>query len=282
MEEHGWRNVHEEKPNKNKDETTPKSEKSSCSILPMVLLKVVPVVVPQIQCIAVCDGKTISLLECSETVQVPIFLSLSWSFFVTLQKAFLPFFISLFSPFSLCVSISVFLFLTPLYLMFPYLFFLQRRFCVSSFGLTHFSSLFWSWSLCFHTSSSPFFLFLHLRLCFFLQKNQKFLWSILPDEMSFFFFFFEPSLLRCLVSCFFLLASSVVPYLFHVFTDFERFLTLLFLIFFFINLLFGSLRKIVVLFWTKIQKISLILLKKMIFCWTNPCFSWFWPIFATN
>ena len=35
----------------------------------MVLLKVVPVVVPQIQRIAVCDGKTISLnLGCSETV----------------------------------------------------------------------------------------------------------------------------------------------------------------------------------------------------------------------
>ena len=38
----------------------------------MVLLKVVPVVVPQIQCIAVCDGKTISLnLVCSESVEVP-------------------------------------------------------------------------------------------------------------------------------------------------------------------------------------------------------------------
>ena len=40
----------------------------------MVLLKVVqePVVVPQIQHIAVCDGKTSSLdLVCSETVEVP-------------------------------------------------------------------------------------------------------------------------------------------------------------------------------------------------------------------
>ena len=59
---------------KNMDETRPKSEKSSCSNLPMVLLKVVqvPVAVPQIQYIAVCDGKTSSLnIVCSETVDVP-------------------------------------------------------------------------------------------------------------------------------------------------------------------------------------------------------------------
>ena len=73
MEEHGWRNVHEEKPNENngRDETV--VWWIELVILHMVLLKAVQknfVVVPQIQYIAVCHGKINSLiLECSETVE---------------------------------------------------------------------------------------------------------------------------------------------------------------------------------------------------------------------
>ena len=72
MEEHGWRNGREEKPNENHGRDKTEVWWVELFNLPMVLLKVVAVVVPQIQCIAVCDGKTSSLnLECSETVEVP-------------------------------------------------------------------------------------------------------------------------------------------------------------------------------------------------------------------
>ena len=64
MEEHGCRNEHEKKPNENygRDKTEVWWVALFSSILPMVLLKVVQelVVVPQIQYIAVCDGKTSS------------------------------------------------------------------------------------------------------------------------------------------------------------------------------------------------------------------------------
>ena len=74
MEEHGWRNGHEAKPNGNYGRDKTAVSWVELVILPLVLLKVVQelVVVPQIQCIAVCHGKTSSInLECSETVEVP-------------------------------------------------------------------------------------------------------------------------------------------------------------------------------------------------------------------
>ena len=74
MEEHGWRNRHEETPNENYGRDQTEVWPIELFNVPMVLLKVVQelVVVPQIQCTAVCDGKTSSLnLECSETVEVP-------------------------------------------------------------------------------------------------------------------------------------------------------------------------------------------------------------------
>ena len=72
MEEHGWRNEHEKKPNENYGRDKTEVWEVELFNLPMVLLKVVQktVVVTQIQCIAVCGGKTSSHnLECSETVE---------------------------------------------------------------------------------------------------------------------------------------------------------------------------------------------------------------------
>ena len=80
MEEHGWRNVHENKQNENKDETTPKSVWwVELVILHIVLVKDVQrtVVVQQIQYIALCDATTSSRVfrncgrispKCSTTV----------------------------------------------------------------------------------------------------------------------------------------------------------------------------------------------------------------------
>ena len=74
MEEHGWRNGHEETPNENYGRDKTEVWQVELFNVPTVLVKVVQelVVVPQIQCIAVYDGKTRSInLQCSETVEVP-------------------------------------------------------------------------------------------------------------------------------------------------------------------------------------------------------------------
>ena len=140
---------------------------------------------------------------------------------------------------------------------------------------TFFFSPFWSWSLCFHTSSSPFFL--HLHFCFLLALKNKvpnFLWSIfLKTKM--FFFFFRTLPLSEFFSCVFLLASSfflVCPMFSVFFAILHYFLSW----FSFTNLLFGPLPKIV-LFSKEIKK-SLILFSKLFFL-KNP-FSWFKPLFA--
>ena len=104
---------------------------------------------------------------------------------------------SLFSPFSF---LSLFL-----HLMFPCSFFSPSPFlCIFIlFDLTFLLSLLFliSFAYFFFTffSSSPYMLF-------WTENIQKFLWSILLDEIL--SLFFEPSLLRCLVSCFFTFASS--------------------------------------------------------------------------
>ena len=111
----------------------------------------------------------------------PLFAFLSFfsslllhSFFISLSQCFSFSFFST-SCFHICFSPSPFLRIS---------FFWCKTF---------FFSPFWSWSLCFHTSSSPFFL--HLHFCFLLALKNKvpnFLWSIfLKTKM--FFFFFEPS-----------------------------------------------------------------------------------------
>ena len=113
--------------------------------------------------------------------------------------------------------------------MFPYLFFSIAVSCVSPFFWckTFFFSPFWSWSLCFHTSSSPFFL--HLRLCFFCPNKFKiFCGQFFGDENV--FLFFEPFRYLNIFSCVFLLA----PLFFLVspmFSDFRDSSLLLILIF---------------------------------------------------
>ena len=82
-----------------------------------------------------------------------VFVHFLLSSFCSSLLVFLSFFFPLFSPsffHYLSVSSSSFF----LNLTFPYLFFFHRRFCASSFGLTHFSSLFCSWS---HSSFLPYF-----------------------------------------------------------------------------------------------------------------------------
>ena len=183
------------------------------------------------------------------------------------------FLFSLFSILSLLLHFRVSAFFSVSHVSWS--FFLHRRFCESSFCFTSFFfSLFCSWShFSFHTSSLPFFP--HLRIFFCWKKIQKYLWSIFLHEIM--SLFFEPSLLRCFISCFFPPCVDLIPCLFHVlliisaswhyFSWFSS-----------INLLFGSLKnncRFVV--GQKFQKISLILflsLKKLLFflSFINFCF----------
>ena len=128
----------------------------------------------------------LSLFTCSFNLFVHLYLFFSPCFFFCLSSQ------SFFFSLSQCFSSSFFL-----NLMFPYLFF-HRRFCVSSFGLTHFSSLFCSWS---HSSFLPFFSSFPYPF-FHVKPNTKF---------SFFFRrnFFEPSLFSVFNLVFFLIASSL-------------------------------------------------------------------------
>ena len=124
----------------------------------------------------------------------------SFHLFVHLFLLLLSFFFSLFSPSSFFFSLSQ-CFSSSFFfnLMFPCIFF-HRRFCVSSFGLTHFSSpLLFLISILF---SSLFFLRFRI-LSLMSNQIQKFL----------FFFrrrlFFEPSLFSVFDLVFFLIASSL-------------------------------------------------------------------------
>ena len=66
-----------------------------------------------------------------------------------------------------------------------------------------------------------FFFFHHLRICFFLPKKFKNFWSIFRDEIL--SLFFEPSLLRCFIACFFPPCVVLIPCLFHFFYWFLMF-----------------------------------------------------------
>ena len=96
MEKHGWRNEHEKKPNGNYGRDKTEVWEVELFNLPMVLFKVVqePVVVPHIQYIAVCGGKTSSPnLECSETVEdLPnaIQRTIGWSILLSWCIGFFP------------------------------------------------------------------------------------------------------------------------------------------------------------------------------------------------
>ena len=211
---------------------------------------------------------------------VPLFfLSSFWSFFLFhhcclcllfpfiflfISSCFSPIFFSLsFFSLSHCFSHSFFL-----SLMFPYLFF-HRRFCVSSFGSTHFSSLFCSWS---HSSFLPYFFF--VSVSFLLCQTKYNIFSFFFEEDCFLNFPF----FLCLISCF---SSLRRPYSLSVpcFLDFWAFLEITFLDFLFIYLRFGSLQKIVVVFGHNSQKISLILVRKSSLG-RNPCFRDFDIFFA--
>ena len=138
--------------------------------------------------------------------------------------------------------------------------FLQRRFGVSSFCFnSFFFSLFWSWSLCFHTSSLLVFFFISVSVfsskkskfsvvnfykwnCLFLNPPFFGVWSLVFSSLR------RPLSLICFM---FLLILSVS---WHYCSWFS-----------FINLLFGSLRKIVVLFWTKNSKNIIDSFKKWFF-----------------
>ena len=138
------------------------------------------------------------------------FLSSLFSWFTFyISFWFSPLFSSLFSPFFLYFSISVFLLLFFSVSHVSLSFFLHRGCCVSSF---YFNSFFFS----------PFdldliFLFILLLYLFFIisasffcpKKIQKFLWSIFLHEIM--SLFFEPSLLRCFISCFFPPRVVLIP-----------------------------------------------------------------------
>ena len=119
---------------------------------------------------------------------------------------FFSFFFFLFSSFFLYSSISVFLLLffsvshVSLFLLFI------AASVNLLFVLPHFSSLSFVLDLIFLFILLLYLFFHHLRIFFCPKKIQKFLWSIFLHEIM--SLFFEPSLLRCFISCFFLLESS--------------------------------------------------------------------------
>ena len=123
------------------------------------------------------------------------------------------FLFSLFSILSLFLHLSVSpsLFLSVSHVSF---FFSIAVFVNLLFVLPHFSSVSFVLDLIFLfiLILYLFFFFHHLRI-FLPEKNQKFLWSILLDEIV--SLFFEPSLLRCFISCFFPPCVVLIPCLFH-------------------------------------------------------------------
>ena len=113
-------------------------------------------------------------------------------FFFFLRESYSCFFLYLSVSLSLFSSISCFL-----------IFFSSAVFVYPLFVLTHLSFPSFDIDL-FVFILLLYFFFPHLHISI-SKKNQNFLWWTFEDEMS----FFLPSLLRCLVSCFFLLASSI-------------------------------------------------------------------------
>ena len=93
IEEHGWRNGYEKKPNENYGWRQDRSLVSRVGHLHTVLLNDVQkiVVVPQIHYIAVCDATTNSpkLQMCSETVDI-CSKSMEWSMFLSWCRSSFP------------------------------------------------------------------------------------------------------------------------------------------------------------------------------------------------
>ena len=189
-----------------------------------------------------------------------VFVHFFLSYFCSSLFVFLSFVFLLFSLFFF-FSISVFLFLTLCTSCFL-IFFSIAVFCVSSFGLTHFSSLFWSSSLCFHTSSSPFFFVSSSPSLFFSSKKSKI--SVVNSSRWNVFFFLNPPFF-CFISCF---SSLRRPYPLFVpcFYWFWAFLDITVLDFLLSIFFLGLFEKLSFCFGQKIsKKISLILYKKCFF-----------------
>ena len=119
------------------------------------------------------------------------------------------------------------------------------------------------------------FFFFIISVSFFCPKKiQKFLWSIFLHEIM--SLFFEPSLLQCFISCFFSSMSRPHSLFVPCFTDYQRLLTVLFLIFFYQPSFWVS-KKFSFCFWTKVSKkyhwYSFYHFKNYCFSWVSSCFA---------
>ena len=213
-----------------------------------------------------------------------VFVHFFLSYFYSSLFAFLSFFFSLFSPsFFLCLSVSL------SHTSVPHVslsLFLQRRFGVSSFCFnSFFFSLFWSWSLCFHTSSFPFFSFfisVSVFFCFkkikkssvvnFSRWNCLFFWTT-PSSV-FGLLFFPPCVVRC-------------PLFVPCFYWFWSFLDITVLDFLLPNFFVGLFKKLSFCFWTKkfkniidsLEKIDFVERTLVFLILTNFCYIFFLFLF---
>ena len=112
----------------------------------------------------------------------------------------------------------------------------------------HFSSLSFVLDLIFLFTLLLYHVFHHLRICFLPKIFKNFCGQFFL--MKFCLCFFELSLLRCFISCVFHLCVVLIPCLFHVLLIISA-SWYYFSWFSFINLLFGTLKQIVVLFLDK-------------------------------
>ena len=125
--------------------------------------------------------------------------SLSPFIFLFIYFCFSPLFFSLFSPFFLFLYLSVSLSLFSVSHVSLSDIFSIAVFAYPLFVLTHFSSLFCSWSHSSFLPSLPFIFFISVSV-FCPNKFKIFCDQFFEDEME--SLIFEPSFLRCFVSCF--------------------------------------------------------------------------------
>ena len=169
IEEHGWGNGYEKKRNENYGRDKTVVWWVELVILHMVLLNDVQrtVVVPQIQYIAVCHGKTSSpkLQVCPETVDI-CSKSMEWSMFLSWCRGFFP-------PFKTKKNLSASLHKSiPAFSLYP-------PYCLKMFSRV-LSSIFRN---CFHFD---LYSLTKTQLCFFGEGSSLF---FLFFFVSFFFFF---------------------------------------------------------------------------------------------
>ena len=181
------------------------------------------------------------------------------SYFCSSLFVFLSFFFLLFSP-----SLLFFLYLSvslshPLYLMFPYLFSIAVFLCIFFWTNSFFFSLFCSWSLCFHTSSSPFFCFFISVSVFFFKKIKN-----LYGQYEMCFFWTLPSSVFDLM--FFPPCVGRIPWFVPCFYWFWAFLDIIVLDFLLSIFFLGLFEKLSFCFGQKISKNIIDSFQKLIFC----------------